>query len=189
MKKYALLIFAVIIFTAFTTTFTSCRSEISKAENQLENLEKSQYPDFSSVKFENGLAEISDDLRMSENVYITIDEGQNFTTDKDIEKIMYTLHNNAEYGLLGDRIFEIELRIGGEWRKIPGGIFEMIAFEIPPQKTFAEGMKFKDWNFDDFKFVPGHYRVIKKFGINNLTLENQTPLGYSLLTYAEFNIE
>jgi hypothetical protein len=184
-KKYSLLLILAIIFTAFI----SCRGEIKNPKTLLENLEKSQYPDFSSVQFQDGLAEISDDLRISENVFITIDEGQNFTTDKDIEKILYTLHNNAEYGLLGDRIFELEILLEGEWRKIPGGMFEMIAFEVPPQKTFTEGMNFKDWDFDDFKFVPGHYRVIKKFGINNLTLENQTPLGYSLLTYAEFDVK
>jgi hypothetical protein len=121
---------------------------------------------------------------MSENVFITIDVGQNFTTD--IENIKYNIYNNSEYSIGGGRDYQLEICVEGEWRKIPGGMYNAIGFFISPKNTIPEVTPVKDIDFD---FVPGHYRIIKVFGIDNLTLENQTPLGYSLLTYAEFDVK
>lgn len=134
------------------------RLDISK------NLEKSQFQDLYEGMPAEDPKHIGDDYYVYDSVYNYLTETSFDINDKIILDLKIV--NDTDSNVYGDTLFQVEILLDNEWYIVPpvNYWFTDLAARYPPKGEYAGAFILSDI---DVNFIPGEYRVIKIYSMDD----------------------
>lgn len=128
------------------------------------NLEKSQFQDLHEGMSAENPKHIGDHYYVYDSVYNYLPETEFDINDKIILDLKIV--NDTDSNVYGDTLFQVEILLDNEWYTIPlvNYCFTDLAARYPPRGEYAGGFVLSDI---DVNFIPGEYRVIKIYRMDD----------------------